>query len=128
MTTSKLMSEELNPYQAPQDSDMTAQRRGILRYSELPKKCPQCERPFAETLLGRRFKRKYRWPTIAYFASLPVGYFLLSTLFGGMVSLFLVFWLAAWGMTWAKKITLNCPACRWKKTYVVAGRGQRVAS
>ena len=119
-----------NPYATATVSPEHARRAGVILYTELPRRCPNCEKKFGEVSFRRRFKRKMRWTTISYMLLVSIGaYVLLALLLPAILvwAIYLVIIIPVLGnaMTWPKIVGMSCFSCNWKKSYVVAGTGTK---
>ena len=67
-----------NPYLSP----VTISRRSdVILYTELPSRCPSCDKKFSEVNFRRRFKRKILWSTFSYMLLVSIaGYVLVALL------------------------------------------------
>lgn len=118
---------DANPYAAPLGA---SRREGPILYTELPRRCPNCDRKFAEANFRRRFKRKQRWSTTSFMLLVSIGsYFLLIGFVPGIlfwpIYLLVVIPILGKAMTWPKLVKMACIKCKWKNTYVVAGTGAK---
>lgn len=116
-----------NPYLSP----VTISRRSdVILYTELPSRCPSCDKKFSEVNFRRRFKRKILWSTFSYMLLVSIaGYvlvaLLLPTILFWPTYLCIVIPVLGNAMTWPKMVKMSCLGCNWKKSYIVAGTGTK---
>jgi hypothetical protein len=109
----------LNPYTPP---DAPTSHRKVYRFTELPQRCPGCNRPF----LMRRVRRKFRLGTIAFFVfSAVFGIFIVGGLTHPYIGVFVTITLMAWAMKWNNVVRLQCRGCRWSRKFIVCTRDSR---
>lgn len=111
------MADSDNPNAAPTATTSESPRRVYL-YTELPRRCPQCDRAFSEDRYTRLYPRRYRWSTIAVLVVLTIG----SLWLLGILGLLLLGPSSLWVMRWPKKVRVHCLSCRWSRTFLVATR------
>ena len=113
------VSEDSNPYRSPED---VSAPKGACRYADLHRECPRCGRRFSTLLYRKLYPRKFRLKALAWFAfSFILGLLAVSVL--GSLALLLTLFLAAWGMTFHKAVTVYCRECKWSEKFMVRNRG-----
>ena len=115
-----------NPYLSP----VTISRRSdVILYTELPSRCPSCDKKFSEVNFRRRFKRKILWSTFSYMLLVSIaGYVLLRCFYPqSFFAYLLLHRYSCFGKR--NDVAQNgenvVSGCNWKKSYVVAGTGTK---